>query len=362
MVALTTWVFGISLAAISCFLSALGLTLQRKSALRQEALPEFEEALDTPPRRRCYSLWLLGVIVYIIAALPDFISYLLIPQVICSAVSCFRLVVVTVMACIVLGERLTLPQALGMGLCTLGTCLCLVFGPVRMEKALITSQFSSPKVTIYLALGALILLALLMFDHLDSFFSNRGRGVKLSGRCRNFTLPLLTGLAFATSKVLNSEIGFLPFPHDAPPSAQWLGMAAGIAFLGLIDFYLNMRATRLMSVQVFVPVSFVWSIGLQYFQSVVLFRELAELSSIHVVLSCGGAFMSLLGAICIQVPNLAVCGRHNQAAKVQSHEAASRSISGVSLQEELTTNENDRGVSLQEDDSFGKSNVFLLAC
>lgn len=332
-VPVTRWLVGLSAALISCFLSSLGLTLQRLSALREAERFQLDGESGTiaPPKKKC-SIWLLGVAIYVIAAAPDVISYVLIPQVICSAVACFRLVVVTVMASVVLKERLTRSQTIGMALCSIGTFLCLCFGPVRMEKAVITSQFSSPKVAIYLILGIGVLVLLFVFDHWRSF---SGKG-ELSARCRIFTLPLMTGLAYAISKVFNSEIGFIPFPHNLWDQPQWLFMAIAISLLGLTDLYLNLRATRLIAVQVFVPVSFVWCIGLQYFQSVILFRELSSLSSIHVVLSLGGAMLSLLGAIFIQLPQLDCCKRLKQPKPEGLDGMSLRSISGVSLVEDET--------------------------
>jgi len=254
------------------------------------------------PKSTCHPMWLLGVGIYIIASVPDVASYVLVPQVVCSAVACFRLVVVQVMASTILGEKLSTRQILGMAACTIGTLLCLCFGPVRMEKAHMTSGFQHPQVKIYLVAGGTVLLLLSVFDHADSFYSK----CRLSAKCRCFTLPLVTGLAFAMSKVFNTMIGFLSLPHvnTLLLHPQWIGMASAIAILGLMDFYLNLRATRLMSVQVFVPVAFVWCISLQYFQSVVLFAEFDDLNMVQAVLSITGACISLLGALCIQLPRL----------------------------------------------------------
>jgi hypothetical protein len=324
---LTRWLLGISLALLNCFLSSLGLTLQRLSTLREADHQQHNSLLAATPKRSCKSLWLLGVSFYVAAAVPDVLSYVLIPQVICSAVACFRLVVVTVMACIVLGEKLSAQHTLGMGLCSVGTFLCLYFGPVKMEKALITSQMHSSKVAIYLITGGIILVLASAFDHLDAFSGK----CHMSARCRSCILPFVTGLAFAISKVFNTEIGFIPLPSNLLLDSQWITCALGIALLGLADLYFNLRATRLMEVQVFVPVSFVCGVSLQYFQSVLLFEEFASLNQAHVMLASGGACISLIGALCIQVPRLS-CHRSPPMKPCGVDGHASRSISGVDLE------------------------------
>jgi len=142
------------------------------------------------------------------------------------------------------------------------------------------------------------MLVLFVLDHLDSIFTK----CVLVARFRTFMLPLITGLAFAVSKVFNTELGFLPVPSNILLEPRWMFMAIALVLLGLTDFYLNLRATRLLAVHVFIPVAFVWAISLQYFQSVVLFSELSGLSMGKVILSIGGACLSLVGAIVLQIP------------------------------------------------------------
>lgn len=308
------WVLGLSLALLSCFLSSLGLTFQRLSVLRELALKEqrlhdgaaagsSREVQHLTPEqtdRRWIRqpLWLLGVVLYISASVPDVMSYVLVPQVVCSAVACFKLVVVTIMASSLLGEKVSRWQVLGMLACTIGTLTCVCFGPVRMQKAAMVRHWSQPQVAIYLIAGASVLLVLFVFDHLDSI------SVKcvFSARFRSFTLPLVTGLTFAISKVFNTEIGFVSLPNNLLEEPKWMCMAIAIALLGLFDLYLNLRATRLMAVHVFVPVAFVWAITLQFFQSVALFSEFNGLSIAQVTLSIAGACLSLVGAIGLQIP------------------------------------------------------------
>merc|ERR1712032_1441257 len=73
-----------------------------------------------------------------------------------------------------------------------------------------------------------------------------------------------------------------------------------IGVLGLTDFYLNTRATGVMSPQVFVPAAFAMSYSLQLFQSLVIFRELDHISHLNAVLSVAGAVVSLIGSFCLR--------------------------------------------------------------
>jgi len=109
---------------------------------------------------------------------------------------------------------------------------------------------------------------------------------------------------FALGKVFNTEIGFLVVPKNSKFDPRWVGMGIAIVLCGIGDFYLNLRAARLMKLQAFVPVAFAWCTTLQYFQSVALFNELRGLKSLHVALSLGGACVSLVGALLIMCPNL----------------------------------------------------------
>jgi len=312
------WGIGLSSALANCFLSSAGLTLQRYSALKETAEKEsaqnvstetssHDEPLQGKRCRRCrfqflgtryQRLWWLGVFLYVVAAAPDVLSYMLIPQVVCCAVACFRVVVVTVMSCFFLGERLNKWQTLGMLACTIGTLLCVSFGPIHVHGADIKSCFGQPQVRIYLIIAGSLLVFLLALDHLDTFSSRCVLGVKV----RTFTLPLCTGLGYAGSKVFNTEIGFMSVPHNIFTEPAWLLMAIAVALLGLLDLFLNLRGVRLMAVSVFVPVAFVWTISLQYFQSVALFSELEGLDAVHISLSIAGACLSLCGAIALQLP------------------------------------------------------------
>lgn len=281
------WILGLSLALLNCFLSSAGLTLQRLSAKKDD-------------EKVCRPLWIFGVCLYILAAVPDVFSYALIPEVICSAIACFRMVVVSLMACLFLDERFQAQQVAGMIACSIGAFVCSYFGPKRADAAAFKNATLHAEITTYTIVASIVVVALFIFEHLDSI----SKTCAVPKRFRHITLPLLIGVTFALGKVFNTEIGFLALPSKASFDPSWVAMSLVIAACGLGDLYLNLRAARLMDVQAFVPVAFAWCTTLQYFQSVVLFDELKGLSSLCITLSLGGACVSLVGALLIMCPKL----------------------------------------------------------
>lgn len=293
------WIFGLSMALLNCFLSSLGLTLQRLSSLREsrekdEQVRSGLEATDVqPPKISNCMLWWVGVGLYVVAAVPDFVSYLYVPMIVPTAVACFRLVVVNILAERVLEETLPLYRKIAIGVCAVGTFMCLQFGPESMGLAAMTDAMDHPEVTIYLCVGTAAVVALCVFDHIDDF-----RKCSYSARCRFLILPFTIGLAFAVGKVCNAMVRVVW--HSSHIDSVALVSAVGA--LALVDFYLNLRATKLLQPQLFLPVAFVAANTLQLTQSVVLFDEFNGLAPLSVGLSTTGACISLLGAVCIQLP------------------------------------------------------------
>lgn len=291
------WILGICLALLNAVLSSSGLTLQRLSALKDV---EAKQQPNENHKWSCSPVWIVGVVLYVSAAAPDVVAYVLIPQVVCTAVACFRVALVAVMACACLGEFVQLQQVFGMAICSTGTFLCLTFGPKGQEaESASASEFYHENVVMYLIVGIATLLFLLAVEHADDIKVGCG----MSERLRCLTLPLCTGLAYGLEKCFNTEIGFVKSPKNPFHHSRWLGMASAIALLGLTDFYLNLRGARTMKVQVFVPVAFAWGTVVQYFQSIFIFEELQGMSILHVALSTTGACLSLIGALCIETPS-----------------------------------------------------------
>lgn len=302
MLPIGRWLLGLGLALLNCGLSSVGLIMQRRAALTRQQ--------DAGPKLS----WIVGVSLYVIAAVPDVIAYTLVPQVVCSTIACFRLVVVTVLAHIFLDEKLQLRETFGMLACSLGTLLCLTFGPRPDGQPLISGQFYHAEVVAYLTIGLMLLVLLLLLEHTEDLqWSNWWGGVNSLRRAHFVTLPVATGLAYGLEKVFNTEMGFIQPPRGLPAGfvkePQWAGMVAAIGLLGLTDFYLNLRAAQRMPVQVFVPAAFALSTALLYFQSVAIFGEFRKMTASHAAVSICGACLSLLGALCIQPPQLGLLGR-----------------------------------------------------
>mmetsp|Transcript_16502 Transcript_16502/g.47857 ORF Transcript_16502/g.47857 Transcript_16502/m.47857 type:complete len:324 (-) Transcript_16502:194-1165(-) len=290
---------GLALALSNSLLSSFGFILQRKAQLLNEKSPCEE------PYQRRHCLWAFGVALYILAALPDVVAYALIPQVVCTTVACFRLVLATFLAHKLLGEKVERRAALGMAACSIGTALCLVCGPRSADIGTTSWEGGPhhPHLWTYLGVTLGLLVALLVIEH--SEWARLRRGL------RGMTLPLATGLGFAVEKVLNTELGFIRAPQHFEELLQahlWCCMAASVGVLGLVDLYLNLRGAATMRVQLFLPLTFAFGTTLQFFQSAVIFNEFAELTQSRMALSGLGAVLALIGALLIQPPLLGSLG------------------------------------------------------
>eukprot|EP00747_Dinoflagellata_sp_TGD_P018587 gnl/TRDRNA2_/TRDRNA2_126600_c0_seq1.p1 gnl/TRDRNA2_/TRDRNA2_126600_c0~~gnl/TRDRNA2_/TRDRNA2_126600_c0_seq1.p1 ORF type:complete len:338 (-),score=52.01 gnl/TRDRNA2_/TRDRNA2_126600_c0_seq1:6-1019(-) len=293
------WTLGIALSFSNAFLSSAGFTMQRKAYMLHGQQKCEEAQMVKKAVAPCTILWVAGVIVYILAALPDVFAYMLIPQVLCSCVACFRLVVVTVLAHAYLDEEIRGRELVGMVCCSVGTILCVWFGPSKdATKHVAAGEFSGPQVVIYLVCGGVVLAVLLLLVQLAIAGCCRSRGLL------QFAMPFATALAYSLEKVFNTELGFIPVPESLKEDPQWLGLVAAIVLLGVLDFYLNLRGAQSMPVQVFVPVTFSLCTMLQYLQSVMIFNEFRHMSWLAIVLSLSGACLSLAGAVCINPPEL----------------------------------------------------------
>jgi len=299
--------------------------MQRKAQLRQEKRLSHLQDLQQPltadePTQTCSPLYLCGVFVYICSSPFDMISYAMLPQLVCSIIGCFRLVLLTFLARFVLMERLGIEVAIGVVICSAGTCLCLWFGPQEHEAH---SQLDAQlwhQILCYLALGFTVLGVLLVLEHKQVRCCRMGESTSCC------TLPFVTALAFALEKVLNTEIGFVTLR-----SRVWCSMVVGIAGLGLLDFYLNLRGLRRLEIGVFVPLVFGFTTMLQLFQSVVVLNEMEHVSVFRKAVSLCGACMSLLGALLIQ------SRRHTSAEKMPESTDESNSRPRVASDLQLGT-------------------------
>lgn len=300
------WSLGVALALLNCVLSSMGFTLQRLSHVEEMKKPEEQQR---PPSAR--PAWIIGVSMYMMAALPDVFAYALAPQIVCSTVACARLVMVTLFAHIILDEKIHSQEMGGMLLCTLGTAACLYFGPLPSERShLRPEEMLSPKVLTYLLLAGSLLAVLTVIEHKDAVRS------LLPKMGQDFLLPFLVALAFCLEKVFNTEVGNVSHVQDLWEQPKWALMLLFIAGLGLCDFYFNLRGVKHMPVQVFVPISFAFNTVLQYFQGLVILDEFENMKHWRISACMCGALCALVGAICIQPPRLCLVDKQLLAVEV----------------------------------------------
>jgi hypothetical protein len=285
--------------------------MQRKSyLLSQDQTPyiKLEGKCADEGKQTCSSnaCFYIGVIIYISAALPDVVAYALIPQVLCSTLQCLRMVLVAVMAHFLLNEHIKPSVAIGILLCTCGSCLCVVFGPARGEDTVSAEIFYDSKVVIYMLVGFSVLAGLLILEHLDDML-----GWTLWSKSRGWTLPATAGLAYGLEKVFNTELGLVNSPHALFPLewSPWIGMIFAVVGLGLLDLYLNLRGAQKLPVQVFAPIGAAFSTSVQYLQSVFIFDEFIGMSRLNMLLSLSGALMACVGMLFIKPPDFSqLCG------------------------------------------------------
>jgi len=233
---------------------------------------------------------------------------------------------VCVLAVIFLGEKAETREVMGILTCSVGTFLCLQFGPRPHQDRIlehISSGESQLRLHVYLAFSFSVLLVLLVLEHASYL------GLNVNDGCHYFTLPVTTGLAFAVQKVFNTEIGLNMHGRSVGENLAmtfiWW-MAAMVAVLGLTDFYLNLRGAKILPVQAFIPMAFAFGTGVQYFQSLVIFGEFSYMGTAHRTISVAGSAMALAGAVMIRPPRWsAVCGDEVSSDLLESDDDSSSS-------------------------------------
>lgn len=299
-VVLSRRVLGLACAFLNTGLSSVGFVLQRKAHLikEQESIGRSSAAQSSVSRS---PLWILGIVLTIAAALPDVAAYTLIPEVLCATVACFRLVVVCALGHVFLGEHLRQEDVRGISICTLGTVLCVIFGPGGDEGTSSTARLHHPKVVAYSVVGLGVLAVVLVIVHADSFPRvTRIWPALPSSKLYRFSLPVATALAYAVEKVFNTELGFIEKPENVFLEPLWLGMVIAVGALGITDFYLNTRAAERMPVHLFAPLTFAFATSLQCLQAMIIFDEFINMSFFGSLATLLGVGLALTGALLIQ--------------------------------------------------------------
>lgn len=285
---------GLVLIFVSMTLSAVGFVLQRKAHL-------LRGQEDSSNRYR--PLWLTGVVVYAMAALPDVVAYTLIPQMLCAAMGCLRFAIVSLLGHFFLAERLGRQEVAGIVVCTLGALLCVRFGPGDDTAPLYPGELHSHIVTRYVTTGLVLLAFLFVVVHASSLGTNK---------MQSFALPCTTALAYGLEKVFNSELTYVPMPEKVLAEPLWLELIGAVSLFGLLDFYLNLRAAQHMPVHMYVPLSFAFGTFIQNFQGLVVFDEIKDMQFSHSFLTFLGVVLALTGALMIHPPQFGYAGTGKQ--------------------------------------------------
>lgn len=83
---------------------------------------------------------------------------------------------------------------------------------------------------------------------------------------------------------------------------MWLKLVVAVAFFGILDFYLNLRAAQRMPLHVYMPLSFAFGTLIQNYQGLFVFDEIKDMRVYHSALTIVGAASALAGALMIQPP------------------------------------------------------------
>ncbi|KAJ6575109.1 hypothetical protein B0H19DRAFT_1127187 [Mycena capillaripes] len=164
---------GISIGLLASFIQSLGLTIQRKSHVLNEALPENEQRVE---HRR--PLWLLGFAIFISSNIVgSLVQIASLPVVILAPLGAVSLLWNAFFARILLGDVFSPWMVLGTLFIAGGAILIAIFGivpePTRSLEDLL-ELFRRPTFIVYFSLlGAFVLVALIITHITEFSFSRR---------------------------------------------------------------------------------------------------------------------------------------------------------------------------------------------
>jgi drug/metabolite transporter (DMT)-like permease len=122
---------GVGIALLTTFMSALGMTLQKRSHQRLEAARERARRLRRPNKALSNArqpLWVTGIVLMAASSLLSLAVFALVGQSVASAFASITIIWAAILASCVLHERLTLLDVVVSALCVIGTVLVVYFG------------------------------------------------------------------------------------------------------------------------------------------------------------------------------------------------------------------------------------------
>ncbi|KAF7339476.1 hypothetical protein MSAN_02161900 [Mycena sanguinolenta] len=165
-------VLGISIGLLASFIQSLGLTIQRKSHVLNESLPEHQQRVE---HRR--PLWLLGFAIFISSnIIGSLVQIASLPVVILAPLGAVSLLWNAFFARLLLGDVFSPWMILGTLLIAGGAILIAVFGivpePTRSLEDLL-ALFRRPAFIVYFSLLGATVLVSLIITHAAEFSFNR---------------------------------------------------------------------------------------------------------------------------------------------------------------------------------------------
>jgi len=310
---------------------------RKSELLKQEVIAEHGEHVALPSRYR--GLFAGGIVLYVSASAPDVVSFMLASEVVCSTIACLRLVIVTILARLILLEYLNTLQIIGIFLCTTGALLCLYFGPRSDEGDF--PAISGAKVIPYTVTMLIVMVVAFILSCKGAVVANSMSRWRY--RVWAFTLPTVEASADSLQKLTLSISGRMDV------NAAWATMfSVFVVSFALLNFYLNLKGSQSMPVNLFIPLAFALRTIIQFFQSAAILDEFVNVSAAHTLISLFGSMCALVGALCIQPPRV-----ENDAVQPESSLEISASMplstdisSGVRMIEGAFWKRNFRAISL----------------
>ncbi|ODQ56226.1 hypothetical protein SAICODRAFT_4415 [Saitoella complicata NRRL Y-17804] len=301
------WV-GCAIALVSNVIQSLGITLQRKSHIYEEALPQ-------TLRRASYKrpLWQSGVLIYILAnVFGSSVQITTLPLVVLAPLQASGLVFNAVLANVLLGEAFGLQGLIGTVLTSVGAVLIAAFGAITEPSHSLDELLrllSQLPFVIWMVAQLILICIILMGVELY-----RRTTRKATGKCRQKArtirgcgLGCVSGLISAHCLLLAKsavELLIKTFVFHENQFDRWQSWVLVVVFvvLALVQLsYLN-HALRLTPITILYPLTFcVYNIT-SIADGLIYFAQYGALSVLQISLVALGTAVLLLGILTMSWP------------------------------------------------------------